>query len=432
MGLNYTTRTKVREMNESEVFLKNNRAPIAAPAGILQPATSLSFAGIPGVLAYDVMAALNSVYETRATAPEQLVNRNFDVNEKVTTAFAQLGIDTQLGGIPVRGNVGLQYIHTNQSSTGFSRLSGKDSQITRGTTYSDVLPSLNLAVTLMPDTYMRVGLAKTLARGRMDDMKAGATVSIDQNGTTGLTSWSGSGGNPLLEPWRAKSVDLAFERYFGKRSYVSLAGFYKDLETYIYNQRLVADFSGFPNTSTRATPASPLGLYNRPMNGEGGQVHGGEFSTSLDAGLWHPALDGFGVVVNLSVTASNVHPDGPGTSAKLPGLSGVTHNLTAYYEKNGWSARISQRYRSAFRGEVYGLHNARSFEEIMAERIVDLQLGYAFETGPAKGLSLLLQVNNANNSPYVTRQGNGFGDVIAPAVYNSYGRQILFGLNYKL
>jgi iron complex outermembrane receptor protein len=148
--------------------------------------------------------------------------------------------------------------------------------------------------------------------------------------------------------------------------------------------------------------------------------------------LWNKAWDGIGMVASVSVTASSVHPDGPGTSAALPGLSGVLRNLTAYYERNGISARISQRYRSAFRGEINGLHNARQFEEIMADRQVDMQLGYEFNTGSMKGLSVLLQVNNLTNSPYATRQGNGFGEVIAPATYNSYGRQVLFGVNYKL
>jgi iron complex outermembrane recepter protein len=175
-----------------------------------------------------------------------------------------------------------------------------------------------------------------------------------------------------------------------------------------------------------------LGIYERPANGEGGQVHGAELSASIDAGLWHKALDGFGLLGSLSVTASNVHPNGPGTSQKLEGLSGTVRNLTAYYEKNGYQARISQRYRSAFRGEITGLHNAREFSEIQAERQVDLQLGYEFQTGSLKGLSLLLQVNNLTDAPYVTRQGNGFGDVIAVERYDTYGRQVMFGINYKL
>ncbi len=432
-GLNYTTRTKSREMNEVAADLKNARAPIPVPSALLQAPTSLSFAGIPGVVAYDVMAALNSVYNLKEQAADQIINRNYDVNEKVATAFVQLGIDTKLGGIPVRGNAGLQYINTKQDSTGWSKPSGVFSEVTRGTSYTDVLPSLNLSFEFGNNLYMRTGIAKTLARGRMDDMKAGADINITKS-TSGVTSWGGSGGNPELEPWRAKSFDLSFEKYFGKRSYVALAGFYKNLDTYIYTQKLVGNFSAFPNTSNPHldTPLNPLGIYERPMNGKGGHLHGGELSTSLDAGLWNKAWDGFGVVASLSVTASTVHPDGPGTSASLPGLSGVLRNLTAYYEKDGISARISQRYRSAFRGEITGLHNARSFEEIMADRQIDMQLGYEFATGSMKGLSLLLQVNNLTNSPYATRQGNGFGEIVAPAIYNSYGRQVLFGVNYKL
>ncbi|MBL0087955.1 MAG: TonB-dependent receptor [Ideonella sp.] len=433
-GLNYTTRTKEREMNELAADLKNGRAPILVPAALQQGPTSLSFVGIPGVAAHDVMGALNSLYDLKVQAADQIINRNYEVFEKVSTAFAKLGIDTAVGGVPVTGNLGLQFIHTDQSSHGWSKLSGNFSEVTRGTTYNDVLPSLNLKAEFADNTILRLGIAKTLARGRMDDMKAGADVNITKNGTTGLTTWGGSGGNPELQPWRAKSFDLSLEKYFGKRSYVAAAAFYKDLGTYIYKQKLIGDFSAFPNTSNPplATPLNPLGIYERPANGEGGQVHGAELSASIDAGLWHKALDGFGLLGSLSVTASNVHPNGPGTSQKLEGLSGTVRNLTAYYEKNGYQARISQRYRSAFRGEITGLHNAREFSEIQAERQVDLQLGYEFQTGSLKGLSLLLQVNNLTDAPYVTRQGNGFGDVIAVERYDTYGRQVMFGINYKL
>ena len=58
---------------------------------------------------------------------------------------------------------------------------------------------------------VRFGAAKTLARPRIDDMRASASAGVD----TTTHQWSGNGGNPLLEPWRAKSVDLSVEKYFG-------------------------------------------------------------------------------------------------------------------------------------------------------------------------------------------------------------------------
>ena len=116
----------------------------------------------------------------------------------------------------------------------------------------------------------------------------------------------------------------------------------------------------------------------------------------------------------------------------MPGLSGTVANLTLYYEKNGYSARVSERYRSAFRGEISGLHNARSFTDIAADKQTDMQVGYEIQSGTYTGLSFLLQVNNVTNSPYVTTTGDGSGKVTGPLEYNTYGRQFLFGVTYKL
>jgi iron complex outermembrane receptor protein len=432
-GLNHSNREKNREMNELALNLKNGRAPVLVSENLLQSPTPLGFAGIPGVLAYDVMGMINQNMDLSAQAEDQIVNRKYQITERVTTAYAKLNIDSEVFSLPLRGNLGLQFVNTVQSSDGFSKL--RDpltnvttiSQTTRGTSYADVLPSLNLVLELPANQNVRFGLAKTMARGRMDDMRAGAEASINQN----TRLWSGSGGNPELEPWRATSVDLAYEKYFGKRSYVAAAYFYKNLQNYIYTQEVEMDFSGIPNT-TGITPISNIGLFRRPENGQGGMVRGVELSGSLDAGLLHNSLEGFGVVGSVSYTDSSVHPDGPGTSAKLPGLSGMVSNLSAYYEQSGFSARVSQRYRSAFRGEINGLHNARQFTDILADKQIDAQLGYEFESGSLKGLSILLQVNNLTNSPYATKQGNGFGDVVAPQEYNTYGRQYLVGVNYKL
>ena len=394
LGLSYVERQKDRRMNEVEAKLKNNRAPVLVPAALIQSPTSLSFAGIPGVLSYDVMGALNSLYTLTPTALNEIINRNYEVTEKVATAFAKLGIDTQWGSVPVRGNVGLQVVQTKQSSHGYVKFGSVTAtnpalENTRGATYTDVLPSVNLAFDLGSDMVARFGLAKTMARGRMDDMRAGADVSLSAtNGT-----WSGSGGNPFLEPWRATAVDLSIEKYLNKRSYVAAAAFYKKLSTYIYTQKLELDFTGIPN-ATAIVPRSPFGIFERPMNGEGGKVSGLELSASLDGSLWSKAMDGVGLIASASFTDSSVSPNGPGTTQKLPGLSGTVASLTAYYERGGFSSRISQRYRSAFRGEVTGVHNARTFTEIQADRQTDLQLSYAFETGAFKGLSILLQVNN--------------------------------------
>ncbi len=426
LGLDYTTRTKERQMNEQTANLKVGRAPVTVAADLLQPSTSLAFAGIPGVLAYDVMGVLGRYYDVAPTAQDQVINRNYEIYEKVSTAYAKVGIDTTLVGIPVHGNTGVQLVHSDQSSHGFVAVGGLYADSTRGTSYNDVLPSLNLNFDLAKDTVLRAGVAKTLARGRMDDMKAGASASV----STTDRKWSGNGGNPALEPWRATSFDLSLEKYYGKRTYVALAGFYKKLDTYIYTQSQDVDFSALPNP-TGLTAVSNIGTFSQPANGQGGRVHGVEVSGALDASVISPVLTGFGVLGSVAVTASSIHPDGPGTSRRLTGLSNTVASLTGYYEANGFSARVSQRYRSAYSGEISGLYTARVYTDILADKQTDLQLGYEFQTGAVKGLGILLQVNNLTDSPYATTQGYS-GNVLTPAEYNKYGRQVLLGLNYKL
>ena len=429
-GLSYSKREKSHEDVSQRYALKNNRALTTVDGDIIHPTTSLAWAGIPGVLSFDPIAALNRYYD-KMPVDTDVAQQDWAVTEKQSVGFVRFGIDTELGKIPVRGNAGVQYVHVNQQAEGKAVNAGVITDLRDGASYHDVLPSLNLNFDLgnyVGDTYLRFGAAKTVARPRMSDMRAGIAAGVSQS----TLEWNGSGGNPHLEPWRANSYDLSLEHYLSKGSYVSAAYFFKDLKSYIYNQQRPFDFTGFPNPST-VIPISNIGTINQPANGQGGYVRGVELTASLQLNMLWNRLDGFGVQASASGTESSISPNGPGTTEKLPGLSGVVANLTVFYEKNGFSARIAERYRSAFRGEVTGLFAQRSFSEILAEKQIDVQVGYEFQDGPYKNLGFLVQVNNLNNQPYQTKQGSAFASgAYAPERYTTYGRQVLFGLNYKL
>lgn len=432
-GVNYASREKVRESTVYFANLLNSRAPVTVGSNYLVSPTSLDFAGIPGVLGYDVLGTLGRYYTLTEQMSTDDFKKNFKINEKVTTAFTRISIDTEAGKVPIRGNLGVQYVHTDQSSSAYNIDSGSGAvvgNLERGTAYNDMLPSLNLIADLGDGMLARFGLAKTLARARIDDLRASASAGVDPTSRT----WSGSGGNPTLQPWRAKSADLSFEKYFGKRSYVALAGYYKRLDTYIYSQTLPFDFTGFVNTST-VTPLSNIGTMSSPANGNGGTLSGVELSAAVGGEVISPLLDGFGVQVSGSDTYSKIKPDGPDSSLTmtLPGLSKRVSNVTLYYEKAGFSARASERYRSDFRGEITSIFAQRSYTRILSDKQTDLQVGYEIRDGRFRGLGVLFQVNNATNSPYRTVQdGNFAGGVVAPQEYNLYGRQFLLGVNYKL
>lgn len=439
-GVNYSERNKVVSKGQFKLALKGGATSMAIPASALRGNASLGGTGFNGsILTFDVPSVLGQYDQTIAN-PWDAKDTNYEMHEKVTTVFGKLDIDTAVGALPIRGNVGAQLVHTNQLSNGLAWVNDKLYPVSDGTSYNDFLPSLNLNANFQPSLIGRLGLAKTMVRPRMDDLRAGADQPKVGNvvGTPGYGLWSASnGGNPRLEPWRAKAIDLSLEKYFGKRSYVAGAYFYKKLDTFIYNQSVTRDFSSFNNTILPGgvQPTSPIGTVTAPANGHGGKITGIELSASIEANLFAPVLDGFGVITSASATTSDLH-EANNPNAKLDGLSGRVYTLTGYYEKHGFSTRISQRYRSAFEATTRGVLLQNVTSKIDAEKIVDFQMGYEFEEGEYKNLSVLLQVNNLTDSAYVTRQSPQVGAAnpqgVLPMSSTTYGRQFLLGLNYKL
>ncbi|MBW8845861.1 MAG: TonB-dependent receptor [Burkholderiales bacterium] len=430
-GVDYSERDK--SMNRTEVYynLKNNRTPVLIPSNLLREPTDLTFAGSNIRMVNFDLPSVVGLYDTATAAADQAPGRIWSVHEKVTAAHAKLGLEFDWG-VPIHGTLGLRVVHAKQWSNGllWNPSTSASDPTTGGTSYTDTLPSINLSADLTDNTILRFGLAKVLARPNMEDMRAGfSNISVSSTDRT----WSASGGNAKLEPWRADAVDLSVEHYFSKRSYVAAAAFHKNIKNFVYSQSVPFDFTGFPNPTTY-TPISNIGLLNTQSNGHGGMIAGTELSGSLDGGLIGPSLDGIGVSLSYSNTRSTLHEDN-NLNNPLDGLSGVATNFTLYYERDGISARIGSRHRSAFVTTVRGTFGENVPSMISAETILDAQLGYAFESGTFKGLSLTLQVNNLRDRPYRTRVGISTGakdpTSTLPERYTSYGRQFLLGGSYK-
>ncbi|KRC82236.1 TonB-dependent receptor [Sphingomonas sp. Root241] len=451
-GVNFTHREKSKRVDDFDLFLKNGRQQVLVdPADLVAP-TSLGFTGFGNVLSVDLESALDKYWNRAPILDANYFDKNWDIEEELLTGF--LKADFKAG--PVRGNIGVQVVEQRQSSTGVVINGLEPGQPivpvlrTAGETYTDVLPSLNLIWELGGGHRLRLAASKTMARPRMDEMRANVTPGFNSLVCSGqpcvagqtVNPWSASGGNPNLKPWRADALDVAYEWYVNKTSYFSIAGFYKKLHSYIYQRTDVFDFSGIPlPTTASAIPPgviiSPLGQITLPANGNGGTIKGVEFSGAFDFGTVVDALNGLGVIGSLSLTESDLNPADNGQEVRIPGLSGTIYNITGYYENGGFQARASYRYRSAFKGEVVQLFATRGQTEILADRQVDAQIGYTFDKGALNGFGVLFQVNNLTDSPYRTRLGLDSGGTHTAdggsllETYEKYGRQFLLGFNYR-
>ncbi|MFL6671745.1 MAG: TonB-dependent receptor [Massilia sp.] len=445
-GYNYTVRDKSRTGDEGRLVIKGGDPYGTAPV----PGSTTAIAGTIGVpvVSWNPMGSLGTIYEMAGKVDADILNKFWSVNEKVNTTYLMGDLDGELAGLRYRGNVGTQLVYTQQTGGGYSvdlsKCTGNTAascpakRIEDGANYWDVLPSANVSFDLTNDQVLRLGVAKVLSRANLDDLRASGNFSVNNSGPFPLLT--GSGGNAKLKPFRAKAFDISYEKYFGKKGYISVAGFYKKLDTYILRAPRAFDFGPLVTPTTPLPLSGPYagkteGLLTQPVNGEGGNIHGFEVAVNVPFSMVSTYLDGFGVMVNHSDTSSAVelpafgfaNVQSPKLTIPLPGLSKKVTNLRLYYEKAGFQIAAAARKRSDFLGQVSDFQDNQQLTFIKGETIVDLQMSYEFQAGALKGLSLYAQANNWNNAPY-----NEFtedpGSVTSRTIY---GRSYQFGLGYK-
>ncbi|MEA9559337.1 TonB-dependent receptor [Xanthomonas campestris] len=440
VGVNYAHREKQKTQPEGNITLgAQGEATVAAD---LQYApVNLGFAGIGALPAWNVPAAVSRYMLFNPSDDASfLVSKAWTVEEKITTAWLRANLDTQWGVVGVRGNIGVQLQSADQSSQAnywdASQPVGSEVRpIDDGKTYRDWLPSLNLAFQFPYEQTLRFALAKQVARPRVDQLRASLEFGVDTS--TGRPG--ASGGNPMLDPWRANALDISYEKYFADRAYVAAAFFYKDLKSYIYTQSrdnydfsaLVAGYVPPPGSA----PVLTTGTFSAPFNGKGGTLRGLELTASLPLDLVFAPLEGFGIQASATFNDSDVQIRDPESASSvgdgaisLPGLSKRVYNLTAYYEHKGFEARVSQRRRSDFIGEIGNFNGNRTLRYVVGENITDAQISYNFaDTSSLAGLTLLLQASNLSNSPYRTYAETKD----RPLEYIEWGRTFVLGVNYK-
>ncbi len=417
------------------------------PEAVLDSTVSLDYLGVPAMLALDPLYlfnnTLNSVFDNR---PVSLVRDN-NVVEKILTGYAQLNLDGDLGGKNLQGSIGIQVVHSKQNSTGsssaFQDVNGDGiSELVVAPafakeSYTDFLPSASFSVELGDRFYIRAAASQTMVRARLDQLRVNQEVSFDfarlGSTTPGESFFNSRGGNTMLRPYKSTNVDMSAEKYFANGGYFSVAGYFKALTDFVNsNDSFLFDFAaavdGLPQ-AVRDQIGTTVGRVSGPSNNGKGHILGAEATLSLPFANFSSALDGFGIFTSLSYTESRVRLGGNPAPITVPGLSKWVGTAEAYYEKDGFQAKVAYRYRSKFLGEVAGLSANPTFREAKPEGILDAQIGYEFQEGSAlEGLSIQLQAKNLTDRPFITYEG---GDTRRVIDYQRYGRDFYLGVAYK-
>lgn len=444
-GLNYSERTKDRTTIEGALVLNSavdaSGKLINRLAATDAPGSFTGYGGTTGIptLQWNPRGSLGPIYRLNTWTDPDILGKNWGVKEEVTTGFLKGDLDASLGGLALRGNVGLQLVNTKQSASGLRVDTGSCNggnhactytDIGQSYSYSDVLPSMNLGADLGAGQVMRFGMGKVISRPQMEDMRAGIEFSYN----TTNQRYTGNAGNPKLEPFRANAFDLSYEKYFGTKGYISVAGFYKDLKSYILRSSQPFDYTPYL-TAANANAVSSRDIITQAKNGQGGRISGFELAVNVPLSLLTPALDGFGILLNHSDTDSSVDLPVSGfrtanigtVKIPLPGLSRRVTNLRAYYEKGGLQLGVAARQRSSFLGTISDFQDNNQLVFIKGETTVDVQVSYEFKQGTFKGLTLLGQGTNVTNAPYIEIDPSNGNEV----VNKKFGKVFMLGASYK-
>ena len=418
LGVDYTTHKKTLTANEAYLAPPGGAAFAAIPADLLLTPVSLD-RGLGNIIAYDPrLLVANGVLDY---IPDTYgLTKGYSITENALTPYAMANLHGNLGSAELTGNVGVQAVDTDVTSTGQTYGTVKDH-------YWMVLPSMNLNFRWPSGFVIRLAASKEFMRPRLPDLNN--VINFGADTTKNPIIYSGSGGNPRLRPYEAKALDLNFEKYFGTKGYIALQTFYKHIDTYIANGYTYFDYSQLPPPPP-PVPPSPVGLLFSQVNTHGGYVYGAEIAATLPFDVFSRSLSGFGLTGGAGYTKSHVI-DFNGAVTTIPGYSEYVASLTAFYEQHGFGVRGSMRYRSAYLGDFALYSGGLSREYVLPETIYDAQISYDFPDGSMPhGLSVYLAGENLMNERSATLPFKG-----APPLgflrYQSYGRRFLIGATYK-
>jgi iron complex outermembrane receptor protein len=351
---------------------------------------------------------------------------NRGVQEEDKGVFGQVNFNFDFG-IPVRGDFGVRYVKTNQTSYGYVVTTAVQ-RAEAEHDYSDVLPSLNVVAEITPDLLARLGAAKVMARPSLAQVTPGGTVNTVGN-------LSVSTGNPLLDPIRAKTVDLSLEWYFGKGSLLSGAVFYKDIDSFIQTltENKVFNTTGLPLSLLSGTTLTggEVFAFNAPVNTPGGNLKGFEINYQQQfrnlPGFWSH----FGALLNYTYVDSKIDYFTSATSNvtvsnDLLNLSRNAYNATIFYEDNRFTIRASAAYRDKYITKVPA-SNAFPLQDVEGTNsTLNIDASASFAINDHFSVSLEgLNLTDEFNDQYIDGPSNRV------VVYTHTGRLFFLGARYK-
>ncbi|MFP4531330.1 MAG: TonB-dependent receptor domain-containing protein [Desulfobacterales bacterium] len=337
------------------------------------------------------LGEFDMAYDEEDSLAEAYVN-----NEDIYAGYLMGGIS--FNEMKVIGGARVEY--TDFESQGYQVGDGI-SRVKADNSYTNVLPGLHYRWNVEEDLVLRASWTNTIARPTTEQSRN--AIEIDDDDV--------ERGNPDLDPYQSMNFDVSARYYLPSLGMIQIAGFYKDIEDFIFEQ-----------TIQGASPrGGDLTTYN---NGKSGEIYGLELGYQQQFKFLPSPYDGFGFNTNLTLADSEatVPPTGDQPARDVPFLrqSDTIGNVSVFFEKYGFSFRVAGSYRDDYLDE---LGEVESEDRYMDDHFqVDLSTSYAVN----ENFTVYADAINLNEEPlraYWDKSG-------ALSQYEAYGRQIRAGVQW--
>jgi iron complex outermembrane receptor protein len=216
---------------------------------------------------------------------------------------------------------------------------------------------------------------------------------------------TGSGGNPNLKPVKSANYNVSYEWYYAPQAMFAVSVFYMDLSSYVGFGTHSANYLDMLKTGQGAPVYSDY-LISSPINSSG---HSEGFEVQWE----QPIYGGFGIQTNLTYADGVDNAGGP-----LQGDAKLTTNVTAYYENEWLTTRLTYGYRSKM---LIGLDRSQAEYQSAGD-----WLNTSVQVTVTDNVSLTFDALNLLNRKLRYTQGDG----MPRAIYDN-GRQLYAGIRLK-
>ncbi|MCC5023226.1 MAG: TonB-dependent receptor [Candidatus Synoicihabitans palmerolidicus] len=286
------------------------------------------FAANPDRFEYDPLDSL-----------EDSLASDFEASEDVLSAYAMTQL-TLLSDLTMLVGLRVEQTSADYAANELLYVDGDCEGDYRGVTgshdYTNVLPGLHLAWRPRANVAVRLAWTNTIGRPNYADLAPRRELDVlETDPGSGIYVGGLSTGNPDLKPYESMNFDLSLEYYLESAGILSAGVFHKEIDNPIYGRRtfetdVTMDGRFYSQLSTSA-----------PANADKGKITGVELNYSQPFTCLPAPFDGFGASVNFTLVDSSATLFTRDDELPFFGQADSIANVSLYYEKHGWEARIA-------------------------------------------------------------------------------------------